>query len=179
MEKIGLGGGCHWCTEAVFQSLKGVSNVAQGYIASKQYASSFSEGAIIEFDSAIIPLHILLEIHVLTHKSMSDHSMRPKYRSAIYTFSDAQRKDAKEILRKLEKSSSSKIITEVISYHAFKSSREEILNYYYNNPEKPFCKTYIDPKIKILQTQFSDQVNNEKISHLLEIDEEYKVKHSK
>lgn len=158
MEKIGLGGGCHWCTEAVFQSLKGVSNVAQGYIASKEYASSFSEGVIVEFDPAIIPLHILLEIHVLTHKSMSDHSMRPKYRSAVYTFSDIQKKNAETILTELAKNNETKIITEVLSYQAFKASREELLNYYYNDPERPFCKTYIDPKIKLLQAQFSDHL---------------------
>ncbi len=175
MEKIGLGGGCHWCTEAVFQSLKGVSNVAQGYLNSREYSSSFSEGVIVEFDPTIIPLHLLLEIHVLTHKSQSDHSMRPKYRSAVYVFSDAQQKDVEEILRKLDRNASSKIITEILSYNDFKSSREDILNYYYNNPEKPFCTTYIDPKIKILQRQFSDHVDTQKISHLLKIDEEYKA----
>lgn len=161
MEKIGLGGGCHWCTEAVFQSLKGVLNVSQGYIASIEYETSFSEGVIVEFDPVSIPLHVLLEIHVLTHKSTRNHSMRPKYRSAIYTFSEAQKEHAETALTQLAKNNESNIITEVLSFQAFKPSREELLNYYYNNPEKPFCKTYIDPKIKLLQDQFSDHLIKE------------------
>lgn len=175
MEKIGLGGGCHWCTEAVFQSLRGVHKVSQGYISSKEYASSFSEGVIVEFDPRVIPLQVLLEVHVLTHKSNSDHSMRPKYRSAVYAFSETQRKSAQKVLQELTEKNRSKIITETLSYQAFKASREEILNYYYNNPERPFCKTYIDPKIKILQKQFSDQLRIEKITHLLETNEKSKA----
>lgn len=175
MEKIGLGGGCHWCTEAVFQSLIGVHNVSQGYIDSNEHKSMFSEGVIVEFDPAIIPLSVIIEIHVLTHKSTSNHSMRPKYRSAIYTFSNFQRDNAKEILMHLRKNNALDIITETLSYHAFKASRDEILNYYYNDPEKPFCKTYIDPKIKILQTQFSDQLNEQKTTHLQKINEKSKA----
>ncbi len=163
MEKIGLGGGCHWCTEAVFQSLKGVHGVSQGYISSKEYKTSFSEGVFVEFDSDSIPLHVLLEIHVLTHKSSSNHAMRPKYRSAVYTFSDTQKERAETALTELAKNNESVIITEVLSYRAFKPSREELLNYYYNDPEKPFCKTYIDPKIKLLQDQFSDHLIKETI----------------
>ena len=50
LDKIGLGGGCHWCTEAVFQSLKGVHLVEQGYIASEGIAASFSEAVIVHYN---------------------------------------------------------------------------------------------------------------------------------
>ncbi len=86
LEKIGFGGGCHWCTEAVFQSLKGVEKVEQGWIASEGEASTLSEAVIVHFDTSQISLVLLIEIHLLTHESTSEHSMRKKYRSAIYYF---------------------------------------------------------------------------------------------
>jgi peptide-methionine (S)-S-oxide reductase len=60
---IGLGGGCHWCTEAVFQSLRRVTAVSQGFIASTAPHSSFSEAVIVEFDSMAISLAVLIEVH--------------------------------------------------------------------------------------------------------------------
>ena len=86
ISKIGFGGGCHWCTEAIFQSLIGVENVQQGWIASNGDNSSFSEAVIVEYNATIIPIEVLIEIHLHTHKSTSSHSMRKKYRSAIYVF---------------------------------------------------------------------------------------------
>lgn len=166
MEKIGLGGGCHWCTEAVFQSLKGVQKVAQGYLSSKEDDSTFSEGVIVEFDPQIIPIHILLEIHLLTHSSSSNHSMRPKYRSAVYVFSDVQREAVTKELKKIKEFNKLESITEVLCFGSFRTSRKELLNYYYKNPEKPFCSTYIDPKIKLLQRRFSAHVDQNKTKHL-------------
>ncbi len=89
--KIALGGGCHWCTEAVFQSLIGVRSVEQGFVASTEENSSFSEAVIVHFNPEDITLQTLIEVHLHTHKSTSAHSMRQKYRSAIYYFSDEQK----------------------------------------------------------------------------------------
>ena len=82
--KIGLGGGCHWCTEGVFESLLGVSKVNQGWIASSGENSDFSEAIEVYFDPVIISLSDLIEIHLYTHASRSNHSMRSKSRSASY-----------------------------------------------------------------------------------------------
>ena len=84
--KIAFGGGCHWCTEAVFQSLKGVEKVEQGFITSYDQNNTFSEAVIVDFNTEKIDLKTLVEIHLHTHKSTSNHSMRKKYRSAIYVF---------------------------------------------------------------------------------------------
>jgi len=73
LSRIALGGGCHWCTEAVFQSLKGVNRVEQGYVSSINENLSFSEGIIVEYYENKIPLEILIHIHLLTHKSTSKH----------------------------------------------------------------------------------------------------------
>lgn len=152
--KIAFGGGCHWCTEAVFQSLKGVFNVEQGYLDIKN--NSFSEGVIVHFNEDEISLRTLIEVHLHTHKSTSNHSMRTKYKSAIYTFSEGQKRAANQILDSLQPLFKNQIITEVVIFKNFKSSREEILNYYYNNPQKPFCEKFINPKIAVLEEKFSN-----------------------
>ena len=109
--KIAFGGGCHWCTEAVFQSLKGVKLVEQGYVASIKENNTFSEAVIVHFDSNSISLKTLIEIHLHTHKSTSDHSMRNKYRSAIYTFSEEQFKEANTILNMFQMKMMDKIVS--------------------------------------------------------------------
>ena len=161
--KIALGGGCHWCTEAVFQSLKGVQHVAQGYVASTVDNTCFSEAVIISFNSEIIPLQTLIEIHLFTHKSTSDHSMRDKYRSAIYFFSEVQQKEVNAILQKLQLDFNDKLITKTLPFSKFKPSRDEITNYYYKNPEKPFCRSFIEPKLKLLLSNYSEITDAEKI----------------
>ncbi|MDT0647618.1 peptide-methionine (S)-S-oxide reductase [Zunongwangia sp. F260] len=156
--KIALGGGCHWCTEAVFQALKGVTKVEQGYVASTGEHSAFSEAVIVHFISEEIPLERLIEVHLYTHNSTSNHSMRSKYRSAIYYFNFSQKVEAEKALTTLQAYFSEKLITKVYPFGVFELSREEIRDYYIKNPEKPFCKTYIEPKLKLLLQQFSKEL---------------------
>ncbi|PWH82612.1 peptide methionine sulfoxide reductase [Algibacter marinivivus] len=165
LQRIGFGGGCHWCTEAVFQSLHGVINVQQGWIASDGENNTFSEAVIIDYDARLIPLDVLIEIHLHTHKSTSAHSMRKKYRSAIYVFRKEDEEITKDILESYQSKFNNKLITQVLPYSEFKPSREAITNYYFKNPQKPFCKTFINPKLKLLLKKFSTYTNN-KIAHL-------------
>ncbi|WP_317128651.1 peptide-methionine (S)-S-oxide reductase [Subsaximicrobium wynnwilliamsii] len=153
---MAFGGGCHWCTEAVFQALKGVEKVEQGYVASVAGNSSFSEAVIVHFDEDVIKVEVLMEIHLLTHNSASNHAMRTKYRSAIYIFSEAQKFEVNLALNRIKANASEKIITSVLEFSAFEPSREAIQNYYQKNPSKPFCERYIAPKLKMLQQQFSE-----------------------
>lgn len=164
--KIAFGGGCHWCTEAVFLSLKGVEKVEQGFVASTGANDSFSEAAIVHYDLEEIDLRTLIEIHLHTHRSSSEHSMRDTYRSAIYYCSNEQKEEVLLWLKELQKDFSDKLITKVLPIQAFKPSRDDILNYYYKNPEKPFCKTFINPKLALLLKLFSNQVNTQKLEHL-------------
>ena len=165
--KIALGGGCHWCTEAVFQSLIGVHKVEQGFVASTDENTSFSEAVIVHFSPVAISLQTLIEIHLHTHKSTSAHSMRVKYRSAIYYFSDEQKTKAESILNTFQIEFKNKLITKVYPFSEFKASREAIQNYYLKNPEKPFCQRFINPKLKRLRDTFSHHLNTEYISNNL------------
>ncbi|MFD1160917.1 peptide-methionine (S)-S-oxide reductase [Hwangdonia seohaensis] len=164
--KIGLGGGCHWCTEAVFQSLKGVEKVEQGYIASIDGNDTFSEAVIVHFNPKEISLKVLIQIHLHTHMSTSKHSMRYKYRSAVYTFVKSQEIESNDIIESFQKDFDGKLITEVLPFSKFKASREAIQNYYHKNPNKPFCETFINPKLTLLLKQFSAYTNPDKLKHV-------------
>lgn len=163
---IAFGGGCHWCTEAVFQSLKGVQNVQQGWVQSVEENNTFSEAVIIDFDPKIISLKVLMEIHLRTHKSTVQHSMRKKYRSAMYYYNQTQQKEISKTLSELQIGFQDKIITQVLPFVSFKASRDEITNYYYSNPKKPFCEQFINPKLKLLLREFSEFAAKDKLKHL-------------
>ena len=161
MNQIGFGGNCHWCTEAIFQSLKGVSDVKQGWIASEGPAAAFSEAVLVNFDPKVISEATLIAIHLHTHSCTSNHSMRARYRSAAYTVSDAQASEAPEIMINLQTEFDQQIITTVLPLREFKLNKEEDLNYYYKNPDKPFCRSYISPKLKVLIDRFGGEVNSD------------------
>ncbi|PKV52534.1 peptide-methionine (S)-S-oxide reductase [Aquimarina sp. MAR_2010_214] len=155
-QKIGLGGGCHWCTEAIFQSLKGVVKVEQGYIRGNKENAYFSEAVLVHFDPELILLNDLIEIHIYTHKSTSNHSFREKYRSAVYYFEENEKEIIYSILSTLQKEFNNVIITQAIAFQEFKSSRVELLDYYSRNPQKPFCKKYIHPKLEVLRKKYTE-----------------------
>ena len=161
--KIGLGGGCHWCTEAIYQSLRGVKEVEQGFIASTAEARSPSEAVVVYFDPDLIPLKTLLEIHLYTHKSTVEHSKREKYRSAIYVYSEKQHREVQQAIDKLQTEFSSTIITKILPYKRFEFSMGQFHSYYYSDPEKPFCKNYINPKLQLLLEKFTNVVDLDKI----------------
>lgn len=153
MVKIGFGGGCHWCTEAVFQALAGVTQVAQGFVSSAPPDEAFSEAVIVTYDPAVIALETLVEVHLRTHASTSRHKLRGKYRSAVYVFDEGSA--AAEILERLQSDFDEPLVTRVLPYRAFKPSDARFRNYYAENPARPFCRTYIDPKLDLLRTRFA------------------------
>ncbi len=155
-QKIGLGGGCHWCTEAVFQAVKGVGKVEQGYIASEGEAASFSEAAIVHYDPKMVNLERLLEIHLHTHNSTSNHSFRKKYRSAVYFFTAEDEEAVNEILENLQQDFVESLVTAALPFRQFKPSRDSIQDYYKKNPDAPFCKRYIEPKLEMMRERFPD-----------------------
>ncbi|RKN81705.1 peptide-methionine (S)-S-oxide reductase [Ulvibacterium marinum] len=163
IKKIAFGGGCHWCTEAVFQSLKGVERVEQGFVASEAGNETFSEAVIISFFPNEIALKDLVLIHLFTHESTADHSFRSKYRSAIYTIDPGDKEKLESMWGEFQAQFKKKLITKILPFKAFYPSDEMFHSYYYSNPAKPFCKKYIDPKLKLLREKFSRQVVPERM----------------
>lgn len=160
MDKIGFGGGCHWCTEAIFQALNGVDHVEQGWIASTPPFETFSEGIIVHYNENI-NLETLIEVHLLTHSSASAHSMRNKYRSAVYYFDKDDQTQAQSIISGLALKNNVNYITQTLPFGDFRLNTESQLNYYKNNKQAPFCKTYIDPKLTAIRERFGRQIRND------------------
>ena len=159
IQTLGLGGSCHWCTEGIFQSLIGVSNVKQGWIASEKPHQDFSEAILLDFDADQISLEDIISIHLHSHSCTSSHQFRTKYRSALYFFTKKQKEVFEKILKDQQANFDKPIITQVLPLVSFKQNTEDYLNYYLNDIEKPFCKNYITPKLKILQEKFSKNLH--------------------
>jgi peptide-methionine (S)-S-oxide reductase len=154
IEKIGFGGGCHWCTEAVFASLGGVTHVEQGFIRSDTPDDDFSEAVVLTFQPERISLGSLIEIHLRTHSSTSNHAMRQKYRSAIYAMDEAQAEAARRVLIELAPGFNAPLITSILPFRVFRASDERFQRYAEKNAGGPFCITYIDPKLALLRKEF-------------------------
>lgn len=152
---VGFGGGCHWCTEAVFQSLKGIVAVRQGFIRSDTPDDGYSEAVEVTFDPYEVTLEALIRVHLATHASVSDHKMRGKYRSAIYVQDTGTGRAARQALARANEDTGLTFVTKVLAHKGFKLSDERFQNYRAKDPERPFCKTYIDPKLAKLRREFA------------------------
>lgn len=164
MEKIGLGGGCHWCTEGIFQMLRGVPQVDQGFIRTDPPADGWAEGVIVHFDPLVIDLAILVEVHLRTHAASAPNVAKGKYRSAIYVHGDAQQRQATEVIASLQREFEDRIETRILPFRDFKPSDKRFMNYYATNPDKPFCRRYIDPKLAVIRRDFADLLVGDRAS---------------
>lgn len=155
VEKIGLGGGCHWCTEGIFQTLAGVAQVEQGFLRSDPPCDTWAEGVIVHFDPHVIGLPTLIEVHLRTHRAVAPFIGTSKYRSAIYLGNDEQRKLAIEAIDSLQHEFDGAIGTRVLAFKGFEASDEQFRNYYASDPDRSFCRRYIDPKLEIIRRDFA------------------------
>ena len=89
--------------------------------------------------------------------------MRSKYRSAVYTFEKEQVSQAESAIESFQDDFTDPIITQVIPFDDFKLNIDRYLDYYYSHPDKPFCKTFINPKLRILLSKFSNQVDKTRL----------------
>ena len=153
---IGFGGGCHWCTEAVFSSLRGVRTVEQGFVRSSPPNDTWSEAVRLCFDADAIPLNVLIDIHLRTHASTSDHKMRGKYRSAVYTLSGAQSDSVRAELAALQTGFEDPLVTQVQPLTEFRHSDPRFHRYFERHEGGPFCTRYIDPKLAYLRAHFAE-----------------------
>jgi len=156
MLTVGFGGGCHWCTEAVFQSLRDVVDVRQGFIRSDPPNESFSEAVEVELDPDRISVDALVRVHLATHASAAAHKMRGKYRSAIYVLDPYSEDAACLSLERVRAETGVDFVTQVLPHRGFRLSDARFRNYRAQDPERPFCRTYIDPKLAKLRQEFAE-----------------------
>ncbi len=117
--------------------------------------SSFSEAVIVHFYEDTISLKDIITVHLQTHNSTSQHSMRSKYRSAVYVFTNEVAGLISGLLVELQSDFDKSLITQVLPFKKFKPSESQFHDYYFTDPERPFCKTHIAPKLLLLKAKFS------------------------
>jgi peptide-methionine (S)-S-oxide reductase len=100
--------------------------VEQGFIRSAPPEDAYSEAVVVQFDPSVIGLADLIEIHLRTHASTSQHSMRVKYRSAVYSQSAQQAREAGAIIDKLQQAFSEPLVTRVLPFSGFQSSESSL-----------------------------------------------------
>jgi peptide-methionine (S)-S-oxide reductase len=158
-----LAGGCFWCTEAIFKQLRGVDAVMPGYagghVANPTYkqvcdgSTGHAEAVQIVFDPKAISyldiLHVFFTTHDPTTLNRQGADMGTQYRSAVFTHSDAQAKDAKAVIAEVtrEKLYPNKIVTEVTAFTSFYPAEEYHRDYFARNPEQGYCRAVVAPKV--------------------------------
>ena len=166
-----FGGGCFWCTEAVFKNLKGVISVLPGYSGGavvnptyEQVASGktgHAEVVKIEHNPEEIKFTDLLNVFFATHDpttlNQQGNDVGRQYRSVIFYASDEQRQEAERFVRELEaaKTFADPILTELEPLDKFYPAEDCHQNYYARNLDKPYCRAVIDPKIAKLRQKFA------------------------
>ena len=166
-----FGGGCFWCTEAIFQQLKGVSSVLPGYAGGHKPNPTYNEVSTgmtvhaevtkVEFDPAIIPYEDLLEIFMHLHDpttlNRQGYDVGSQYRSIILYTNEQQKRTAEKVLLALNASKEFKrpIVTEIKPLEKFYEAEDYHKNYYENNKDKPYCQLIISPKLTHLRQKYS------------------------
>jgi peptide-methionine (S)-S-oxide reductase len=169
-ETATLGGGCFWCMDAVFTEVRGVLDVTCGYaggsVPNPSYemvcsdSTGHAEVVQITFDPAIIGYRDLLEIffgvHDPTTPNRQGDDVGSQYRSIILYHSDVQKRIAEQLVAEYthEKLFDSPIITEIKPLTAFYKAEDYHQDYFKNNPNKPYCRFVISPKVSKLRQHF-------------------------
>lgn len=171
-----LAGGCFWCTEAVFERLKGVEKVTSGFtggtIKNPAYReiitgrTGHAEAIEIQYDPEMITfedlLHIFFGTHDPTTLNRQQYDVGTQYRSAIFYHTEEQKQIAEKVIEKLEDENIFKdpIVTEITQAPQFYEAEPEHKEYYTRNPEQRYCQAIIDPKIKKLRQYYSDKLKS-------------------
>jgi peptide-methionine (S)-S-oxide reductase len=170
-----FGGGCFWCTEAVFQEVKGVEKVVSGYSGGhtpdkptyRQICSGlsgFAEVVQITFNADVISYEDILVIFMTTHdpttlnKQGADRGTQ--YRSVIYYHDNLQKDIAEVVSKEVSSYYENPIVTEVSALDSFYEAEKEHQNYYKNNQTQGYCSFVITPKLTKLRKLHSDKLKN-------------------
>lgn len=174
METATLAGGCFWCTEAIFQRLKGVTKVTPGYSGGEKPNPTYEEICTgttghaetiqIEFDPKTLAFAKLLEVffrlHDPTTLNRQGADIGTQYRSAIFYHDQQQKETAEKIKQEVEKSGTyhDKVITQIIPFKNFYKAGNYHKNFYNSNRSQPYCQIVIDPKITKLYKEFKKEL---------------------
>ncbi len=169
-ETATLGAGCFWCVEAVFDDLKGVTDVVSGYSGGHTENPTYrevcsettghAEVTQIKFDPQEISfadiLRVFFAVHDPTTLNRQGNDIGSSYRSAIFYHSDEQKQTAEEIIKEVTEAGiyDDPIVTEVTKFDKFYPAEDYHQEYFANNPTQPYCAAVVAPKVAKFRKQF-------------------------
>jgi len=176
LEKATLGGGCFWCTEAVYKNLKGVKEVWPGYSGGTVKNPSYEEVCTgntghaevvqITYDPGVIPFSKILEVFFMTHDpttlNRQGADVGTQYRSAVFFHNSEQKATARRIIERFEaeKVYDTPIVTEVTPFEAFYKAEDYHKNYFERNKNQPYCRFVVAPKVEKFKKIFRDELKD-------------------
>lgn len=160
-----FGGGCFWCTEAVFKMLKGVSTVLPGYSGGSVENPTYdqvstgntghAEVIYIEFDPSLVKYETLLTVffgsHDATTLNRQGNDVGTQYRSAVFYTTPEQKEIAEKIVKGIDGA-----VTEITPLKKFYKAESYHEDYYARNKDAPYCQVVINPKLEKVQRKFAD-----------------------
>lgn len=170
-----FGGGCYWCTEAVFRSVKGVISVESGFsdgeVVDPTYqdvcsgSTGHAEVVQITYDPEVVSYEELLRVHMGTHDPTTLNAqgadIGTQYRSTILYRADQERQIAESVLEELSDTFDSDIVTDVKAFEKFYPAPGDHDDYYNRNPNQGYCQAVISPKISKFRKTFSHLLNSD------------------
>lgn len=173
MQLATVGGGCFWCTEAVFQEVKGVEKVVSGYSGGtvpgkptyREICSGLTghaEVVQITFDADVISYEEILTIFMTTHDpttlNRQGADRGTQYRSVIFYHDDNQKEIAEKVINDLTSYYEDPIVTEISPLSIFHDAEKEHQNYYRDNQTQGYCSFVITPKLAKLRKLHADKL---------------------
>ncbi len=169
-----FGNGCFWCTEAIFQQLRGVEKVISGYTGGSVKNPSYrevcngttghAEALQITYDPDVISYRELLDVFFYTHDpttlNRQGADVGTEYRSAIFYHDEIQKSEAEKIILQLEEEIvfNDKIVTEITPFDIFYPADDYHQNYYNNNKNQPYCRAVINPKLDKFMKKYQSKL---------------------
>ena len=175
MEIATLGGGCFWCTEAVFQQLKGIKAVESGYtgghVENPEYeqicegTTGHAEVVRLTFDSEVVSFREILEvfftIHDPTTLNRQGNDVGTQYRSVIYFHTPEQQDTAKHVIAEMANVWDAPIVTELSPAETYYKAESYHQNYFRQNPMQGYCAFIVAPKVSKVRKTFSDKIRED------------------
>ena len=172
MEKATFGGGCFWCTEAIFQQLQGVASVESGYsggtVESPSYravcegTTGHAEVVQVVYDPEEISYSELLRIHLSTHDpttlNQQGADRGTQYRSIILSHNREQQEIAESVLKEMQSFYEDPIVTEIAPFEVFYQAEDYHQDYYQKNPGAGYCQMVINPKLAKFKELFQERL---------------------
>ena len=166
-----LGGGCFWCIEAAFNSLKGIKSAVSGYMGGETTAPTYekvckgdtghAEVVQLSFDPGLISYREILEIffalHNPTQLNRQGNDIGTQYRSAIFFHNDEQQQIAEDIIEEITRDEiwPDPVVTRLEPLSTFYSGEDYHQDYFRNNPENQYCQAVVSPKLAKFKQTFA------------------------